>query len=175
MCRGIEVGHIFQLGDKYAKAMHAVITNEAGQQEPMVMGCYGLGISRIVAAAIEQLHDERGILWPSALAPFQLVLIPINAARSEQVKQHVEALYQRCLALGIDVLLDDRDERPGVLFADADLIGIPHRLVISERHLAQNQIEYKARNKTEPELLSLETLETWLKNNCVSDSVSRLC
>ena len=168
-CRGIEVGHIFQLGDKYAKAMHAVITLEAGQQQPMIMGCYGLGISRIVAAAIEQVHDERGIIWPMALAPFQLVLIPINAARSDAVKQQVETLYQRCLTLGIDVLLEDRDERPGVLFADADLIGIPHRLVISERHIAQNQVEYKARNQADAVLLDLSTSEEWLTKTFLSN------
>lgn len=163
-CRGIEVGHIFQLGDKYAKSMHALITHENGQQHPMIMGCYGLGISRIVAAAIEQVHDERGIIWPMALAPFQLVMIPINAARNPVVKQQVEVLYQRCLDLGIEVLLDDREERPGVLFADADLIGIPHRLVISERHLAQGQVEYKARNHDTPSLLDLSTLDQWLTN-----------
>lgn len=161
-CRGIEVGHIFQLGNKYAEAMHAVVTHEDGQQHPMIMGCYGLGVSRIVAAAIEQLHDERGILWPMALAPYQLVLIPINANRCPVVKEQAEALYQRCLTLGIDVLLDDRDARPGALFADADLIGIPHRLVISERNLDQNQIEYKARNQNTPTLLDLSTLDQWL-------------
>lgn len=161
-CRGIEVGHIFQLGDKYAKSMHAVVTHEDGQQQPMIMGCYGLGVSRIVAAAIEQLHDDRGILWPMALAPYQLVLIPINAARCPEVKTQAEHLYHRCLNLGIDVLLDDREERPGVLFADADLIGIPHRLVISERHLAHRQIEYKARNADTPDLLNLDSLESWL-------------
>jgi prolyl-tRNA synthetase len=169
-CRGIEVGHIFQLGDKYAKAMHAVITHENGQQQPMIMGCYGLGVSRIVAAAIEQLHDERGILWPMALAPYQLVIIPINANRSADVKTQAETLYQRCLKLGIDVLLDDRDERPGVLFADADLIGIPHRFVISERHLAQNQIEYKARTATEPTMLNLATLDQWLTDRFISST-----
>lgn len=167
-CRGIEVGHIFQLGDKYAQAMQAVVTHETGQQEPMIMGCYGLGVSRMVAAAIEQLHDEKGILWPMALAPYQLVLIPINAARCPAVKEQAEILYQRCLALGIDVLLEDREERPGVLFADADLIGIPHRLVISERHLAQNQIEYKARNQDNPDLLSADTLDNWLTTTFLS-------
>lgn len=163
VCRGIEVGHIFQLGTKYAQEMNAVITNESGQQQPMVMGCYGLGVSRIVAAAIEQLHDERGILWPMALAPFQLVLIPIGAKQNPEVQQQVETLYQRCLHLGIEVLLEDRNERPGALFADADLIGIPHRLVISERHLAQKQVEYKARNQSTPELLDLSTLDQWLQ------------
>lgn len=168
-CRGIEVGHIFQLGTKYAQAMHAVITNESGQQHPMVMGCYGLGVSRIVAAAIEQLHDERGILWPRALAPFELVLIPINPKQNPEVQQQVETLYQRCQDLGIEILLDDRKERPGVLFADADLIGIPHRLVISERHLAQNQIEYKARDQDTPELLDLSNLDQWLTRTFLAE------
>lgn len=169
-CRGIEVGHIFQLGNKYAAAMHAVVTHEDGQQHPMTMGCYGLGVSRIVAAAIEQLHDERGILWPMALAPYQLVLIPINANRCPAVKAQAETLYQRCLTLGIDVLLDDRDARPGALFADADLIGIPHRLVISERNLDQNQIEYKARNHSTPTLLDLANLDEWLTKLFLSDN-----
>lgn len=168
-CRGIEVGHIFQLGTKYAQAMHAVITNESGQQHPMVMGCYGLGVSRIVAAAIEQLHDERGILWPMALAPFELVLIPINPKQNLEVQQQVETLYQRCQDLGIEILLDDRKERPGVLFADADLIGIPHRLVISERHLAQNQIEYKARDQDTSEILELSNLDQWLSRTFLSE------
>lgn len=161
-CRGIEVGHIFQLGDKYAKSMHADITDESGNQQTMIMGCYGLGISRIVAAAIEQHHDERGIQWPIALAPFQLIIIPINQNRSPDVKAQTEALYQLCLKLGVDVLWDDRDERPGVLFADADLLGIPHRVVISDRHLANNQIEYKNRLQSNAEEVSLDTIEQWL-------------
>ena len=148
--------------------MHAVVTHETGQKQAMIMGCYGLGVSRMVAAAIEQLHDERGILWPMALAPYQLVLIPINANRCPEVKEQMEVLYQRCQKLGIDVLLDDRNERPGVLFADADLIGIPHRLVISDRHLAQNQIEYKARNQDTPDILELSTLEQWLTTTFLS-------
>ena len=166
-CRGIEVGHIFQLGDKYAKAMHAVVSDESGVQQTMTMGCYGLGISRIVAAAIEQHHDEKGILWPEALAPFQLVIIPINQSRVPDVKSNADHIYQQCLALGIDVLLEDREERPGVLFADAELLGIPHRLVISERHLAQHQIEYKARNQSTPELIALTELDQWLNNTFI--------
>ena len=131
-CRGIEVGHVFQLGDKYAKAMNAAVINEQGQLQTMMMGCYGLGISRVVAAAIEQNHDEQGIIWPQAIAPFQLVIIPINGQRSALVKEKSELLYNRLLELGIDVLIDDRNERPGVLFADHDLIGIPHRLVLGD-------------------------------------------
>ena len=163
MCRGIEVGHIFQLGDKYAKAMNAAVINEEGQQQTLLMGCYGLGISRVVAAAIEQHFDDKGIVWPANMAPFSLVIIPINGNRSSTVKEKAEAIYQECLNLGIDVLLDDRAERPGVLFADNDLMGIPHRLVISERNLENSTIEYKARNQAESELIPCEELEDWLK------------
>jgi prolyl-tRNA synthetase len=167
MCHGIEVGHIFQLGDKYARAMHAAITDESGSQQTLIMGCYGLGISRIVAAAIEQHHDERGIKWPMALAPFQLLIIPINPQRSEAVRTHAEAIYKRCLELNIDVLFDDRNERPGVLFADADLLGIPHRFVISDRHLEQQQIEYKNRQLDSINSIALSDLDEWLLNTIV--------
>ncbi len=160
-CRGIEVGHIFQLGDKYAKAMHAEVLNESGQLQTMIMGCYGLGISRIVAAAIEQHHDDQGIIWPLSIAPFQLVIIPINAHRSDEVKAAAEELYQICCQRGIDVLLDDRAERPGVLFADSDLIGIPHRIVISDRHLANQSIEYKNRAEQEARLIKIADLSTF--------------
>ena len=161
-CRGIEVGHIFQLGDKYARAMNAAVLNEESQLQTMVMGCYGLGISRVVAAAIEQHHDQKGILWPRAIAPFEVVIIPINGHRSALVKETAEALYTQCQALGIDVLLDDRNERAGVLFADNDLIGIPHRLVIGERNLVENQIEYKARHEEEASLIPLTQVPTLL-------------
>lgn len=154
-CRGIEVGHVFQLGDKYAKAMHAAVLNEEGQLQTMVMGCYGLGVSRVVAAAIEQHHDERGIIWPVAIAPFSLVIIPINGHRNESVKTQAETLYHQFKNQGVDVLLEDRNERPGVLFADHDLIGIPHRLVISERLLEQDCVEYKARHNEEAASLPL--------------------
>lgn len=157
-CRGIEVGHIFQLGDKYSKAMHAEVSNESGQLENLLMGCYGLGISRIVAAAIEQHHDEKGICWPQAIAPFQVVIIPIHADKNLAVKNAAESLYQTCLERGIDVLLDDRDERPGVLFADQDLIGIPHRIVVGDRHLKNNVVEYKARKSTEVRLIDLAAI-----------------
>lgn len=154
-CRGIEVGHVFQLGDKYAKAMNASVINEQGQLQTMMMGCYGLGISRVVAAAIEQHHDEKGIIWPLAIAPFQLVIIPINAHKSQAVADKANELYQTFSDLGIDVLLDDRNERPGVLFADNDLIGIPHRLIIGDRNLEQNAIEYKARAAQESQQIEL--------------------
>ncbi|MCH9755879.1 MAG: proline--tRNA ligase [Gammaproteobacteria bacterium] len=149
LCRGIEVGHIFQLGSKYAELMKATVLNAEGKAQTLLMGCYGLGISRMVAAAIEQHHDERGICLPEAMAPFKIGIIPINMHRSERVKEAAEALYQSLLDQGFDVLLDDRKERPGVLFADHDLIGIPHRLVIGERGLDAGMIEYKARCDTE--------------------------
>ncbi len=161
-CRGIEVGHIFQLGDKYARAMNAAVINEEGQLQTMMMGCYGLGITRVVAAAIEQHHDNNGIIWPDNIAPFQLVIVPINGHRSTTVKDAAEEIYQQCLAIGIDVLLDDRNERAGVLFADNDLIGIPHRLVVSERNLVQGLIEYKARHLNEANLITLNELESFL-------------
>ncbi|AHE66543.1 proline--tRNA ligase [Legionella oakridgensis] len=161
-CRGIEVGHVFQLGDKYAHAMNAAVLNEESQLQIMSMGCYGLGISRVVAAAIEQHHDDRGIIWPKAMAPFQLVIIPINSHRAPRVKDKAEALYQDCQSRGIDVLLDDRNERPGVLFADNDLIGIPHRFVISERNLEQGLIEYKARHEHESSLIPIIEFNTFL-------------
>ncbi len=161
-CRGIEAGHIFQLGDKYAKAMNAAVINESGQLQTMIMGTYGLGISRVVAAAIEQHHDENGIIWPQSIAPFQLVIIPINAHRSEIVKNTADGLYDKLLAQGVDVLLDDRNERPGVLFADSELIGIPHRLVIGERNLAEGMVEYKARTGGESQLIALADLPEFL-------------
>ena len=155
ICRGIEVGHIFQLGSKYAQSMNATVLNEEGKLQTMLMGCYGIGVSRIVAAAIEQNHDEQGIIWPETIAPFQLVIIPIGMQRSATVKEKAEALYQQLCDLGIEVLLDDRNERPGVLFADNDLMGIPHRLVISDRNLEQGCVEYKSRVSNEAQQISL--------------------
>ncbi len=163
-CRGIEVGHIFQLGDKYAQAMNASVINEEGKLQTMVMGCYGLGISRVVAAAIEQHHDNNGIIWPQHIAPFQLVIIPINGQRSSAVKEAADNLYQQFKTCGIDVLLDDRNERAGVLFADHDLIGIPHRLVIGERNVAQGLIEYKARHLEKTSLIALPEVKNFVVN-----------
>lgn len=163
-CRGIEVGHVFQLGDKYASAMNAAVINEQGQLQTMIMGCYGLGITRVVAAAIEQHHDEHGIVWPQNLAPFHIVIVPINGHRSARVKDSAEELYQQLCKQGYEVLLDDRNERPGVLFADNDLIGIPHRLVVSERNLEQNAVEYKARNSNEVIRISLPELTDFISN-----------
>jgi prolyl-tRNA synthetase len=161
--RGIEVGHIFQLGDKYSRAMNATVLNEQGKAQVMTMGCYGIGVSRVVAAAIEQNHDERGILWPEAIAPFQLALLPLNAAKSPQTMELASQLYAELRALGVDVLLDDRDVRPGVMFADMELIGIPHRLVISDKGLAAGQLEYRARNAAENEMVPADDVLAFLK------------
>ncbi len=149
--RGIEVGHIFQLGTKYSGKMAAGFLDEAGRSQPFVMGCYGIGVSRVVAAAIEQNHDERGIIWPAPIAPFTVAVVPIGLHKSPEVAQAAQRLYDDLRADGVDVLLDDRDERPGVLFGDMDLIGIPHRLVIGERGLKTGTIEYKGRTDAEPE------------------------
>jgi prolyl-tRNA synthetase len=145
VARGIEVGHIFQLGTKYSEAMQATVLNEAGKHQVLIMGCYGIGVSRVVAAAIEQNHDERGILWPEALAPFQVALIPINQSTSESLRAASEQLYEALKEAGVDVLYDDRKARPGVMFADMELIGIPHRVVISDRLLEAERVEYKGR------------------------------
>ncbi len=143
--RGIEVGHIFQLGRKYSEAMDAQVLDEAGKPVTLYMGCYGIGVSRLVAAAIEQGHDERGIIWPAAIAPFELALVPINHQKSHRVREAAETLYAELQAAGVDVLLDDRDARPGFRFADMDLIGIPHRVVLSEKGLDAGTAEYKPR------------------------------
>jgi prolyl-tRNA synthetase len=149
LARGIEVGHIFQLGQLYSKAMNASVLDEQGQALTMHMGCYGIGVTRVVAAAIEQNNDANGIIWPDALAPFQVVLVPINYQKSTRVQETADALYREFQAAGIDVLLDDRDARPGVKFADSELIGIPHRLVIGERTLSAGKLEYRHRRETE--------------------------
>ena len=150
ICRGIEVGHIFQLRTKYSTALKAVYLDEKSAARPMEMGCYGIGITRIVAAAIEQGHDERGILFPAPVAPFEVCLVPIGYRNSDQVKSATDRLYVELRAAGLDVLMDDRDERPGVRFADMDLIGVPHRLVLSERGLAAGNAEYKGRSDAQP-------------------------
>ena len=145
LCRGIEVGHIFQLRTKYAAAMDASYLDENGQKQIMEMGCYGIGVSRIIGAAIEQGHDERGIIFPTAMAPFSVAIAPIGYDKSEAVKEAAHTLYAELQAAGVDVLLDDRGERPGVMFADMELIGIPHRIVIGDRGLKEGQVEYQAR------------------------------
>ena len=149
IARGIEVGHIFQLGQLYSDAMKATVLDEQGKAQAMFMGCYGIGVTRVVAAAIEQNHDANGIIWPDALAPFQVVLVPINYQKSEAVMEAADKLYAEFNAAGIDVLLDDRDARPGVKFADAELIGIPHRIVIGDRGLAAGTLEYRHRRQPE--------------------------
>lgn len=151
--RGIEVGHIFQLGTKYSESMGASVLDENGKSVTMTMGCYGIGVSRIVAAAIEQNHDDKGIIWPASMAPFQLAIVPLNMHKSEAVASCAEQLYQQLQDAGVDVLLDDRNERPGVKFADMELIGIPHRIVIGDRALAEDNIEYKGRRDEESRLL----------------------
>jgi len=156
IARGIEVGHIFQLGTKYSEAMGATVQDPDGKNRVMSMGCYGIGITRIVGAAIEQNHDDAGIIWPAPLAPFDVVLVPINMHRSEDVKTAAEALYAELKEKGYEVLLDDRIARPGVMFADAELIGIPHRLVISDRGLAAGELEYRHRSDTESRNLKRE-------------------
>jgi prolyl-tRNA synthetase len=143
--RGIEVGHIFQLGRKYSAAMNATVLDESGASATLLMGCYGIGVTRIVAAAIEQNHDERGIIWPDPIAPFHVVLIPLNPQKSAAVRTAADALYAELTAAGIEVLYDDRDARPGVKFADAELLGIPHRIVVGERGLAAGTLEYRHR------------------------------
>ena len=167
ICRGIEVGHIFQLRTKYAEALKATYLDAQGKSQIIEMGCYGIGVSRIVAAAIEQNFDARGITLPSAMAPFQLAIVPIGMGKSEAVRNTAEQLYAALQAAGIEVLLDDRDERPGVMFADMELIGIPHRLVIGERGLKQEQVEYQGRHDASAQTIPLQSALEFVK--------SRLC
>ncbi|CAB3763569.1 proline--tRNA ligase [Paraburkholderia humisilvae] len=153
LCRGIEVGHVFQLGTRYSVAMNATYLDETGKPQPMVMGCYGIGVTRILGAAIEQNFDDKGIIWPEAIAPFEVVLCPMGYDRSDAVRERADKLHDELMAAGIDVILDDRGERPGVMFADWELIGVPHRLVIGERGLKDGKIEYQGRRDTEATLL----------------------
>jgi len=156
MARGIEVGHIFQLGTAYSESMNAVVLGEDGKSHVMHMGCYGIGVSRIVAAAIEQNHDDRGICWPEPIAPFQLALLPMNAKKSHRVREMADKLYAELLEAGVEVFYDDRNLRPGVMFNDMELIGIPHRLVIGERGLDSGQLEYRYRKDTENSEIPLD-------------------
>jgi prolyl-tRNA synthetase len=160
--RGIEVGHIFQLGRKYSKAMNAAVLDESGQPVTMLMGCYGIGVTRIVAASIEQNHDERGIIWPAPLAPFHVVLIPLNLQKSPRVREAADMLYDELTAAGIEVLYDDRDARPGVKFADAELLGIPHRLVLGERGLEAGTCEYRNRRATDNQDVPLASVSKFV-------------
>ena len=149
ICRGIEVGHVFQLGTRYSESMNAVYLDEKGQSQPMVMGCYGIGVTRLLGAAIEQRFDDRGIMWPVSIAPFQVVLCPMGYDRSDMVRDASDKLYQDLLSLGIEVILDDRGERPGAMFADWELIGVPYRVVIGERGLKEGHLEFQARTDVE--------------------------
>jgi prolyl-tRNA synthetase len=164
LCRGIEVGHIFQLGNKYSEAMNCAFLDESGKERIMEMGCYGIGVSRIVAAAIEQNHDSRGIIWPATIAPFELAIVPIGMGRSELVRETVDKLYGELLAAGIEVLLDDRDERPGVMFADMELTGIPHRIVVGERGLKEGMLEYQGRRDEKAQAVPLAEIGEWIKS-----------
>jgi prolyl-tRNA synthetase len=162
LCRGIEVGHVFQLGTKYSQAMNASFLDKDGKAEVLEMGCYGIGVSRIVAAAIEQSHDGKGIIWPSSMAPFLLVITPIGYRKSNVVRETADKLYKGLTDAGIEVLLDDRDERPGVMFADAELIGIPHRLTIGERGLKEGMAEYQGRQDAEAQRIPLGDIMNFL-------------
>lgn len=166
--RGIEVGHIFQLGTKYSSAMNATCLDNNGKAAIMPMGCYGIGVSRIVASAIEQNHDERGIIWPDNMAPFKVVITPIGYHKSDRVKSTADDLYTQLDALNIEVLLDDRNERPGIMFADADLIGIPHRVVIGEKSLDKQHVEYKSRRAQSSEDVPLANIVEFLKTQTES-------
>ncbi|WP_240223378.1 proline--tRNA ligase [Rheinheimera hassiensis] len=156
--RGIEVGHIFQLGDRYSQALKAGVLNEDGKHQIMTMGCYGVGVSRIIAAAIEQNNDEYGIIWPDAIAPFQIALIPMNMHKSVRIEEATVRLYNELTAAGFEVLFDDRKERPGVMFADMELMGIPHSIVVGERNLDNQQVEYKNRRSGEKEMLDISVV-----------------
>jgi prolyl-tRNA synthetase len=171
ICRGIEVGHIFQLRTKYAKAMNLAFLDESGKSQIMEMGCYGIGVTRIVAAAIEQNYDDRGIIFPQAIAPFDVAIVPIGYAKSVQVREAADRLHDTLTAAGIAVLLDNRDERPGVMFADMELIGVPHRIVIGDRGLKDGNLEYKGRRDSEARNMPLTEAETSLKSMICGDLV----
>lgn len=166
--RGIEVGHIFQLGKKYSEALKATVQNEAGHNEVVFMGCYGIGVTRIVAAAIEQNFDDRGIIWPDAIAPFQVALLPMNMHKSYRVKEVAEKLYADLTAQGIEVIFDDRKERPGVMFADMELMGIPHTIVIGDRNLDSGVVEYKYRRSEDKSLIALDDVVSVLKEKIIT-------
>jgi prolyl-tRNA synthetase len=168
IARGIEVGHIFQLGRKYSEPMNARVLDEQGREVTLLMGCYGIGVTRIVAAAIEQNHDERGIIWPEPLAPFNVVIVPINLQKSERVRETSTRLYREFTTAGIEVLLDDRDARPGVKFADAELLGIPHRIVVSDRGLESGRLEYRGRRDSESSEFALDDAVGFLRSRMQS-------
>ncbi|NNG14314.1 MAG: proline--tRNA ligase, partial [Gammaproteobacteria bacterium] len=163
IARGIEVGHIFQLGQKYSAAMEANVLDENGKQQTMTMGCYGIGVTRVVAAAIEQNNDDNGIIWPDAIAPFNVALLPMNMHKSQRVREATETLYTQLQEAGFDVLFDDRKERPGVMFADMELIGIPHRIVVGEKGLDAGTLEYKGRRDTDKTEIALDSVIDFMK------------
>lgn len=169
VCRGIEVGHIFQLRTKYAEALKCTFLDETGQSQTMEMGCYGIGVSRIVGAAIEQSHDERGIVFPKAIAPFEVCIVPMGYGKSASVKAAADNLYTELKAQGVDVLLDDRNERPGVMFAEMELIGIPHRVVVGERGLAEGMLEYKGRKDSGTEMIAIGDACNFLKEKLCAE------
>ncbi len=162
IARGIEVGHIFQLGEKYARALKAEVLDESGRGATMTMGCYGIGVSRVVAAAIEQHHDDKGIIWPASIAPFQVALLPMRMDKSDKVRESVEQIYRQLSDAGIEVLLDDRNTRAGIMFADMELIGIPHRIVIGERSLDEGMVEYRARTDSENSMIPVGEIVDFL-------------
>jgi prolyl-tRNA synthetase len=162
IARGIEVGHIFQLGDKYSTRMDARVLDQGGREQPMLMGCYGIGVSRIVAAAIEQNHDDKGIVWPDAIAPFQVALLALNAKKSAGVRSSADELYAKLAHSGIEVLYDDRDARPGVMFADADLLGVPHVVVVGDKGLSKGVVEYRRRRTGNSQEIELNEIEGFI-------------
>lgn len=168
--RGIEVGHIFQLGTKYSETMNAKVLDENGKSQLLTMGCYGVGISRIVASCIEQNNDEKGIIWPTAMAPYQVAIAPLNYHKSDEVKQTADDLYQSLMDAGYEVLLDDRNIRPGAMFADLELIGIPNRIVISDRGLKNQQLEYKSRTAEDAELIDISDISIFIEGKLAMNS-----
>jgi len=163
IARGIEVGHIFQLGTTYSDAMKVGVLNETGKNQNLTMGCYGIGVSRIVAAAIEQHHDDNGIVWPASMAPFDVCILPMNMHKSARVKEVAEKMYTDLKAAGFDVIFDDRKERPGVMFADMELIGIPHTIVIGERNLDEQAVEYTSRSSSDKVKMPISDVVNYLK------------
>ncbi|HEX7951765.1 MAG TPA: proline--tRNA ligase, partial [Burkholderiales bacterium] len=166
ICRGIEVGHIFQLRTKYSEAMKAAFLDESGKSQVLEMGCYGIGVSRIVAAAIEQGNDAKGIIWPLPMAPFQVAIAPIGYRKNPQIKEVADRLHDDLQRAGLDVLLDDRDERPGVMFADLELIGVPHRVTVGERGLKEGKVEYQGRTDTSATAIELQNAAAHLQTLC---------
>ena len=165
--RGIEVGHIFALGQKYSDAMKATVLNEQGKAVTMTMGCYGIGVSRIVAAAIEQNYDDKGIIWPEAIAPYSVAIVPMNMGKSERVAKVANELYDQLLQAGVDVIIDDRNERPGVMFKDMELIGVPHRITIGDRSLDKDSVEYFNRASGDKIDITVDNMLNFIKDKLI--------